>query len=138
MGTIGYTTAMVVIKRAGITDQLIVDESPLTREDLQKMANAYGGEDFLKNIDELPEDDHIFFPHSTMQSLVKHDEKIFLKRLNTVRIDNDSGNKIKDWDISLESDGTRRAIDLLPILPDIRANNCDNVYIMDFHEIKCA
>jgi len=111
-------------------DLFEMNQKPIGRDEVIKIAKSAGIEDLWGRLEALREGDT--FPID-FESLVflKHKDGIYLLRTNTVRKDKTSGENIEGWSLSMESDGTRRIIDLLPILPASQNAKNSKVYIID-------
>jgi AAA15 family ATPase/GTPase len=114
----------------------ILEEKEITREELQLLIDPSLKNDFLKNVDALKDGENVYLTDEDTEifplgALMKKNGGFVLKRLNTTRSDHRTGKEIKNWDLSLESDGTKRVINLLPMLLDARQEHCDRVHVID-------
>lgn len=118
-------------------DEFFLAEKKLTANDIQKWAEFLSDENFAKRIDDLEEGEVFSFDCPTEKgykhlSVIKRDGEVLERQPQTKRRYGDTGERVLDWDISLESEGTLRALHLLPIIYyETRKEPSNRVYIVD-------
>jgi AAA15 family ATPase/GTPase len=118
-------------------DEFFLAEKKFTKDDIQRWAEFFKDDDFAKRIGDLEEGEILFFDnHAAVEfnqwSVIKRNGEVFMRKPQTKRHYNETGNSVLDWDISLESEGTLRALNLLPMIHFSAKNEALNgVYIVD-------
>ena len=118
-------------------DEFFFAEKELSANDIQRWAERLRDEDFAKRIDYLDEGEVLILGDPVVDesfhlSVVKRNGKAFMCKPQTNRRYNDTREIVIDWDIALESEGTRRALILLPIVYfSTKKEQSNKIFIVD-------
>jgi len=138
----GYTSSANEVDFSVITDyirnldtgidEFFLAEKKLTADDIQEMAGILKDKNFAKRIDDLEDGVFLNLSYVADLSVVKRSGEVFVLRPQTKRHYNETGGTVSDWDISFESEGTCRALQLLPMVYfRTKKDAVNSVYIVD-------
>ena len=120
-------------------NEFFLAEKKLTKDDIQRWAERLRDENFTKRVDDLDEGEAISYNYAAIDgynssfiTINKRNGELFMCQPQTKRFYSETGERVSDWDISLESEGTRRALQLLPIIYfRAKKDALNRVYIVD-------
>ena len=118
-------------------DEFFLEEKKLTTDDIQRWAENLRDEEFVKRIDSFEEGSVVVFDYQVADGynqlfVTKRNGEIYMCKPQTKRYYSETDERVLDWDISFESEGTRRALNLLPIVYlSAKKEPLNSVYIVD-------